>query len=174
MINCVGARSLPGPPELGIEWRFDLYEELDSARSSECQLFLPDLDLGTNPFQLAAIDEPATTPPRKGLIIEMDNRCLGVLYHPVGITVRQVVNMTLAYWSDNLECATAEEADALREAHSIPADFPLRRYDDLEYDEAFRGWNNVVELANRNGCAYLTAKPFQLSLGPRLVKEPCL
>lgn len=33
MINCVGARSLPGPPELGIEWRFDLYEELENERA---------------------------------------------------------------------------------------------------------------------------------------------
>jgi hypothetical protein len=165
MINCVGAPSLPGPPELGIEWRFDLFEELDNARSSGCEVFLPDLDLATNPFHLAAIDEPATTPPRTGLIIEMENRCLGTLYDPVAITVRQVVNMALTYWSDNLECATAEEADALREAHSIPADFPLRRYDSLRYDEAFRGWNDVVELDYWNGCAYLTAKPCRLSPG---------
>ena len=165
MINCVGAPSLPGPPELGIEWRFDLFEELDNARSSGCEVFLPDLDLATNPFHLAAIDEPATTPPRTGLIIEMENRCLGTLYDPVAITVRQVVNMALAYWSDNLECVTAEEADALREAHSIPADFPLRRYDSLRYDEAFRGWNDVVELDYWNGCAYLTTKPFRLSPG---------
>jgi hypothetical protein len=120
------------------------------------------LDLATNPLQHAAIDEPATNPPRTGLIIEMHSRCLGTLYDPAGITVRQVLNMTLAYWSDNLECATAEEADALREAHSIPVDFPLRRYDSLRYDEAFRGWNDVVE-RSQHGCAYLTAKPFQFA-----------
>ncbi|KWU43853.1 hypothetical protein RHOSPDRAFT_34653 [Rhodotorula sp. JG-1b] len=145
--------------------RFDLYDEFDNARSSGYEVFLPDVDLDMNPFQLAAIDELATNPPRTGLIIEMHDRCLGVLHNPAGIKVRQVLNMTLAYWSDNLECATAEEADALREAHSIPADFPARRYDSLRYDEAFRGWEDVVELDNWNGCAYLTAKPFRLSPG---------
>ncbi|TKA54780.1 hypothetical protein B0A53_02589 [Rhodotorula sp. CCFEE 5036] len=121
----LSVQSKPNQTPVRVHPLLNMINCLDNASSSECEIFLPDLDLATNPLQHAAIDEPATNPPRTGLIIEMHSRCLGTLYDPAGITVRQVLNMTLAYWSDNLECATAEEADALREAHSIPVDFPL-------------------------------------------------